>query len=54
MMSKVSTVVIEDQPIVWDYIRSCLEDFCEIEAFCTSTTDATKAIKQIQPKLPFN
>ena len=50
-MSKVKAVVIEDQPIVWDYIRSCLEDSCEIKAFCTSTQEAEFAIKKHMPDL---
>ncbi len=48
-MSKVKTVVIEDQPIIWDYIRSCIETECEILAFCTSTKEAELAIKKYKP-----
>ena len=48
-MSKVSTVVVEDQPIVWDYIRSCIGELCDIRAFCTSTKETEIAIKEHKP-----
>lgn len=48
--TKARTIVVEDQPIVWDYIRSCLEEYCEIDAFCTSTKEAEAAIKKYKPE----
>ena len=49
-MSKAITIVVEDQPIVWDYIRACIEDLCEIKAFCTTTQEAELAIKEHEPE----
>ncbi len=48
-MSKVITVVVEDQPIVWDYIRSSIDELCDIKAFCTTTKEAELAIKEYKP-----
>jgi DNA-binding NarL/FixJ family response regulator len=50
-MSKTKTIVVEDQPIVWDYIRSTIDEICEIQAFCTTTKEAEKAIKEYKPEL---
>lgn len=50
MNSKVRTVVVEDQPIVWDYIRSIIGDKCEILDFCTSTQEAEFSIKKYKPE----
>lgn len=49
-MSKVITVVVEDQPIVWDYIRSSIDELCDIKAFCTTTKEAELAIKEYKPE----
>lgn len=46
---KSSAVVIEDQPIVWEYIKSCLDGLCDIKAFCTNTKESEQAIKEFKP-----
>jgi DNA-binding NarL/FixJ family response regulator len=44
-----TAIVVEDQPITWDYIRSCLDDLCEIKAFCLNTKQAEEAFHLHKP-----
>ena len=48
---KPSAIVVEDQPVIWDYIQSCLEPCYKIEAFCSSTQEAENAFRKIKPDL---
>lgn len=48
---KPSAIVIEDQPIIWDYAKSCLEKFYEVVAYCSSTKEAEKMIRLYNPDL---
>lgn len=44
-------IVIEDQPVIWDYAQSCLEPYYQVVAFCGSTHEAEKALKEHKPDL---
>jgi DNA-binding NarL/FixJ family response regulator len=46
-----TAIVVEDQPIIWDYVKSCLEGLCEIQAFCSNTEEAEEAFKKYKPDL---
>lgn len=48
---RLTAVVVEDQPIIWDYARSCLEPYYEVKAFCSSTPEAEHSIREFQPDL---
>ncbi len=50
-MEVLTAVVVEDQPIIWEYIRSCLEPCYQILEFCTSTRSAEEAIRVLKPDL---
>lgn len=46
-----TAIVIEDQPIIWDYVGSCLEGLCEIKEFCSNTEEAEIAFRKYKPDL---
>lgn len=48
---KPKAIVVEDQPVIWDYIQSCLEPYYKIEAFCTNTEESETAFRKIKPDL---
>ena len=48
---KKKAVVVEDQPIIWDYAKSCLEPHYEVMAFCSNTLESEEAIRKFQPDL---
>lgn len=50
-MSELTAIVVEDQPIIWDYIRSCLEPHYKILDFCSSTVEAEELIRNLRPNL---
>lgn len=45
----IKAIVVEDQPVIWDYAKSCLEGLCEIKAFCANTKEAEKAFREHKP-----
>lgn len=50
-MTKKTAIVIEDQPVIWEYCKLCLEDYCEIKEFCANTAEAERAFHRHQPDL---
>lgn len=46
-----TAIIVEDQTIIWDYARSCLEPHYVIKACCSSTKEAESIIRDIQPNL---
>lgn len=50
-IKKPIAIVVEDQPVLWDYIKSCLDDYYEIKAFCTNTKEAELAFREYKPNL---
>jgi DNA-binding NarL/FixJ family response regulator len=50
-VGKPTAIVVEDQPIIWDYIKSCLEPYYNIVAFCSNTAETEIAFKQFKPDL---
>lgn len=44
-------IVVEDQPIIWDYARTCLEPYYDVMAFCSNTVEAELAFRQFKPDL---
>lgn len=48
---KLKAIVVEDQPVIWDYIQSCVEPYYKIEAFCTNTEESESAFRTIKPDL---
>lgn len=51
VIEKKKAVVVEDQPIIWDYAKSCLEPYYEVMAFCANTSEAEQAIREFKPDL---
>ncbi len=49
--SKPTAIVVEDQPVIWDYIQSCVEPCYNIKAFCTSTMEVENSFRKIKPDL---
>lgn len=49
--NKPSAIVVEDQPVIWDYISSCIEPHYEIQTFCSNTYEAEKAFREYKPDL---
>jgi DNA-binding NarL/FixJ family response regulator len=49
--AKPTAIVVEDQPIIWDYARSCLEPYYNIVAFCSNTSETEMAFKKFKPDL---
>ena len=51
MTNKLPTaIVIEDQAVIWDYAKSCLEGLCEIKEFCSNTQEAEAAFREHKPE----
>ncbi len=42
-------IVVEDQPVIWEYAKSCLEGLCEIKEFCSNTSEAEEAFRKHKP-----
>jgi DNA-binding NarL/FixJ family response regulator len=47
----INAIVVEDQVVVWDYIKSCLENYADIKQFCTSSKEAEEAFIKYKPDL---
>ena len=43
-MDKIA-IVVEDQPVIWDYARLCLKDRAHIAEFCATTEEAEETAK---------
>ncbi|MCE2929526.1 MAG: response regulator [Candidatus Caenarcaniphilales bacterium] len=39
-------IIIEDQPILWDYAKSCIEKHFEVIAYCATTEEAEAVFKK--------
>ena len=50
-MNKHSAIVVEDQIVCWDYIKSVIEPSLEIKAFCKSSQEAEEAFRKYKPDL---
>ncbi len=50
-MTTHTAIVVEDQPVIWDYASYCLKDDCHILEFCTNTSEAEEAFFQYRPDL---
>lgn len=46
-----SAIVVEDQPVIWDYAETCLSAYYNVTDFCTNTQDAEKLIRENKPDL---
>ncbi len=46
-----TAIVVEDQPVIWDYAVTCLKDLCHIVEFCTTTAEAEQAFFKYRPDL---
>lgn len=46
-----TAIVVEDQPVIWEYAKSCLEGLCDIKAFCSTTAEAEEAFREHKPDL---
>ena len=44
-------IVVEDQPIIWEYAKSCIEPHFEVLEFCSSTEEAELAFRKHKPDL---
>jgi len=44
-----TAIVVEDQPVIWDYAKSCLAGLCEIKEYCASTEEAEEAFRRYRP-----
>lgn len=47
----IKAIVVEDQPVIWEYAKSCMEGVCDIKAFCTTTAEAEAAFREHKPDL---
>ena len=48
---KNTAIVVEDQIVSWDYIKSVLEPSLEVKRFCKTSEEAEQAFKEIKPNL---
>ncbi len=46
-----TAIVIEDQPVIWDYARLCLNGLARIVEFCSTTEEAEEAFFKYRPDL---
>jgi DNA-binding NarL/FixJ family response regulator len=44
-------IVVEDQPVIWNYAETCLQSYYKVVSFCTNTSEAELAIKEHKPDL---
>lgn len=48
---KASAIVVEDQIVSWDYIKSVLEPLVDIKKFCKTSLEAELAFREFKPNL---
>ncbi len=44
-------IVVEDQPVIWDYAGHCLKNYCHVVEFCTNIAEAEEAFFKYRPDL---
>ena len=48
---KITTIVVEDQIVSWDYINSVLKEHAEVKSFCKNSFEAEAAFLKFKPDL---
>lgn len=42
-------IIVEDQPVIWEYAKSCLDGLVDVVACCASTKEAEEAYRKYKP-----